>query len=326
VGWWQVDTDTLADSRFVISPFAETVAALACLQSGSGAHPGEYEWLARHLPQYRALLARDPITAALIRAAFRQTWIADFLTPAPAADTEVTFDLELTKVREMQAATAQADLAVALGGSVPDELQRSDLGARAADLLEWVWAETVAPDWPPRRRILEADIVARTRHLSLGGWAAAVDDMRPGVRWLGAGRLQINGHNHPPRDISGAQLLFVPVTPKRGWVAWDEPHRYALVYPCSGVLADQGRLAAPAALGRLLGPARAQILVLLQTPKSTTQLVALTGQSLGAVGRHLQVLLDAHLVVKRRAGRSVLYSCLPAAGALITAQDQTASE
>ncbi|PLW71685.1 transcriptional regulator, partial [Streptomyces sp. DJ] len=52
---------------------------------------------------------------------------------------------------------------------------------------------------------------------------------------------------------------------------------------------------------------RAAVLCLLGTPMSTTQLVALTGQGLGSVGRHLRVLLDAGLVRRRRAGRSVLY-------------------
>ena len=33
----------------------------------------------------------------------------------------------------------------------------------------------------------------------------------------------------------------------------------------------------------------------------------LTGQGLGSVGRHLKVLLDARLIQRRRAGRSVLY-------------------
>lgn len=41
---------------------------------------------------------------------------------------------------------------------------------------------------------------------------------------------------------------------------------------------------------------------------STTQLCAVTGQALGSVGRHLRVLLDAGLVRRGRAGRSVLYA------------------
>jgi DNA-binding transcriptional ArsR family regulator len=74
------------------------------------------------------------------------------------------------------------------------------------------------------------------------------------------------------------------------------------------------------AIEALIGPARAGVLVLLETPKSTTQLVALTGQGLGSVGRHLRVLLDARLVQRRRAGRSVLYYRTAAGDTLLAAQ------
>lgn len=76
----------------------------------------------------------------------------------------------------------------------------------------------------------------------------------------------------------------------------------------------------PASLGALLGSARAAVLVLLGSPMSTSQLVAVTGQRLGSVGRHLRVLLDARLVERRRAGRSVLYSRTPAGEVLVKAQ------
>jgi DNA-binding transcriptional ArsR family regulator len=209
---------------------------------------------------------------------------------------------------------------VALRGPLPARLRRSDLPERAAGLLEWVWTETVLPYWPRRRHIFEADIVARTGQLSQGGWAAALDDMRPGMHWLGENRLQINTHDHPPREVDGAQLMFVPVTPHQGWVSWDPGRRYAVVYPCSGMLAEPDRAAVPEALGRLLGPARAGVLILLDTPKSTSQLVALTGQGLGSVGRHLKVLLDAGLARRRRAGRSVLYYRTTAGEVLVKAQ------
>jgi hypothetical protein len=96
-------------------------------------------------------------------------------------------------------AKASEDLTVSLGGPLPTSLDRSDLPERAADLLEWVWQETVRPYWPRPRRIMEADVVARTRQLSQGGWAAALADMRPRMRWLGQGRLQINTYKYPPR-------------------------------------------------------------------------------------------------------------------------------
>lgn len=318
MGWWQVSADILARSRFVISPMAEATASLFTLHAATAAHPGERAWLDTHLPAYRQRVATDPVTARLVRAARGHRWTADFLT-VPPHDDEPVFADELARLRATPPDQARTDLTVSLRGPLPAELDRADLPGRAADLLEWVWTHTVLPHWPKRRRILEADVVARAGQLSRGGWAAALDDMRQGMRWLGEGRLQINTYDYPPREVTGARLLFVPVTPHRGWVAWDATQRFAIVYPCSGVLAEPGHDPAPEALARLLGQGRATVLALLETAKSTTQLVALTGQGLGSVGRHLKVLLDAGLVHRRRAGRSVLYYRTDAGTTLVRA-------
>ncbi|MFG2280522.1 ArsR/SmtB family transcription factor [Streptomyces asoensis] len=330
MGWWQVNADTLARSRFVLSPLAETFASLKLLHAGVGAHPGESDWLHDRLPDYRALLAADPVTALLVRAGLgrggsplasasgRGGWIADFLTPTPR-DGE-SFEEGVARVRAARPAQARAHLRTSLAGPLPAALERDDLPQRAAALLEYVWETGVRPHWERRRRVLEADVVARTAQVGRGGWAAALDSLRPGTRWLGESRFQVNLHEYPPREISGAELVFVPVTPKAGWVAWEGRERYAVVYPCAGALAEDHRgrtRAVPAALGALLGPGRATVLILLSSPLSTTQLVALTGQGLGTVGRHLRVLLDAGLVERRRAGRSVLYS-RTAAGEVVT--------
>ncbi|MFD5075681.1 ArsR family transcriptional regulator [Streptomyces sp. NPDC058371] len=323
MGWWQINADTLAGSRFVLSPLAETFACLKLLHAGVAAHPGERAWLDARLPAYRSRLADDPVTALLVRAGLGREWIADFLTPAPRGE---SFEEEVARVREASPVEARAHLTVSLRGPLPAALDRDDLPRRAADLLTHVWTDAVRPDWERRRRILEADVVSRTAQLSQGGWAAALDTLRPGTRWLGDNRLQVNLHEYPPREISGAQLFFVPITPQRhGWVSWEswqEPHRYALVYPCSGPLAGtgpRGPESVPESLGALLGPARAGVLVLLDSPMSTTQLVAVTRQGLGSVGRHLKVLLDAGLVRRRRAGRSVLYYRTPAGEVLVHA-------
>ncbi|AJZ87275.2 MULTISPECIES: ArsR family transcriptional regulator [Streptomyces] len=320
MGLWLVDADTLARSRFVRSALAETTAALVTLERASAAHPGERAWLDAHLPSYRARLADDPIAALLVRAALGRTWLADFLTQTPG-EGEPSLEEELARMRATPPAAARRDLAVSLGRSpLPAALCRDDLPGRLADLLEWVWTEAVRPSWPRRRRIIEADVVARTGQVSQGGWAATLDGLRPGMRWLGGSRLRINAHDHPPRAVHGAQLLLVPVTPTTGWVSWDAPHRYAVIYPCAGALTTPGPPPAPDSLARLLGPARASVLVLLDTPKSTTHLVALTGQTLGSVGRHLRVLREARLVRRRRAGRSVLYYRTTAGEVLVEAQ------
>ena len=341
MGWWQVSADTLAGSRFVPSPLAETTAALIVLHRDRAAHPGERAWLDTHRAKWRARLAADPVTTLLVETGVRPGWIADFFSappidPGPSRpalsrpgssrpedgdreDGQAGFAAELAWLRAAGRRLTRPGLAAALNAPLPGALDRPDLADLAADLLAWVWARTVRPSWPRRRRIIEADIVARTARLGQDGWAGALDRLRPGTRWLGEGRLQINALANPPRQISGARLMFVPVTPSCGWVSWDEPHRYALMYPCTGVLAGDAP-PVPDALSTLLGPARARVLVLLGTPLSTSQLTALTGQALGSVGRHLKVLLDARLVRRRRSGRSVLYDRTPAGDTLIHAQ------
>ncbi|MFE6026384.1 ArsR/SmtB family transcription factor [Streptomyces niveus] len=322
MGWWQVDADTLAGSRFVVSPLTEAVATLRALEDGRAAHPGERAWLDTHLPAYRARQADDPITALLVRSAFGRTWNADFITPTPTGQTltEQTFDDELSRIRETPPATVRADLLVSLGGPLPALLaDRDDLPQRAASVVEWVWAETVLPYWPRRRRLIEADVLARTAQLSRGGWASALGDMRRGMRWLGGNRLQIRPGTDLSQEIPGVRLMFVPVTPEQSWVSWDAD-RYAVVYPCAGALADEGaRPPVPGPLRTLLGPGRARVLALLGSPKTTTQLVALTDQGLGSVGRHLRVLLDAGLIARRRSGRSVLYFRTEAGEVLVRA-------
>ena len=321
MGWWLVSADTLAGSRFVPSPLAEATAALIVLHRDRAAHPGERAWLDSHRGAWRARLAADPATALLVGTGVRWGWIADFFTvpPVDPGPGRPGFGAELEQLRAARHPLTRAGLTAALNAPLPAALDGQDLPGLAADLLAWVWEHTVRPTWPRRRRIIEADIVARTARLGQDGWAGALDRLRPGTRWLGEGRLQINAHDNPPRQISGAQLMFVPVTPSCGWVSWHEPDRYALMYPCSGVLAGEAP-PVPDALGVLLGPARARILVLLGTPLSTTQLTTLTGQGLGSVGRHLRVLLDARLIRRRRAGRSVLYDRTPAGNTLVEAQ------
>jgi DNA-binding transcriptional ArsR family regulator len=319
VGWWQLDADTLVSSRFVLSPLAETTAGLMRLRWDSAEHPADREWLRAHRAAFRDLVAGDPLTGRLVEAVLRPHWIADFVAP-PASEVERAFEAEAAVIRSASPARAREDIAGGLGGRLPPALDRDDLGERMADLLTWIWRTCIEPDWARRRRILEADVLARTRQLSLGGWEAALDRMRGGMRWLGGGRLQINAHDYPPRDISGAQMLFVPVTLAHGWVSWDEPdpRRYSLTYRCSGFLAESGRVV-PGALGRLLGVGRARVLVELEQPKSVSQLVAITGLGLGSVGGHLRVLLEAGLVARRRVGRSVVYTRSGAGEAVVQA-------
>ena len=304
MGVWLIDADVLARSRFRVSPFTETVGVLLALLGGSTG-PGQLTDPARLRAAFRERLARDPVEAAFARSATAPFWIADFLC-TPPGDDERDFADEVGRLRRTPDEVVLADLATCRGGREPAGLRVPGLAGRIAGLLTWVWETAVAPDWPRRAHAFEADIVARTRSLSTGGWAAALGGMRPGMRWLGDGQLQINEYAYPPLDLRDATLLFIPSTTRNGWVGWNRPHRYSIVYPGTGLFAVPPPPAS-GALARLIGPGRATVLAALAAPMSTTQLVAVTGYRLGSVGNHLQVLLAAQLVRRRRAGRSVLY-------------------
>ena len=315
MGVFVVDADVLARARFGTSRLVETTAAMGVL-CRSDVLPWHRDWREAHLAAWRERLAADPVAAAVVAHAHGRSWIADFLTvPPPAPD--LSLDEELAHLEQLTDEQVRGDLAF-VREPLPPEASATGLAATVADLLRWVWDSTVRPEWPRRRRVLQADVVARTARLSTEGWSGVLRDLAPGVRWLGDGRLQVNEGRFPPRDIRGGDLLFFAAHSRGGSVQWRLPDRYALVYPVSGSAAA-AHAAVPGSLARLLGPTRARVLVQAHAPVRTSALTALTGLRLGSVGGHLRVLLDAGLLERRRAGPEVLYWCSEAGASLLAA-------
>lgn len=313
MGTWVLSADLLARSRFVVSPFAETVAALTLL---SDPHPPRAPWqrafLAQHREAYAAMLAEDPGRQALVARLWRPRrgstpgWMVDFIGLAPLGP-GASFADELAQLDSWDDERIRAEIRAVSRRPVPAVLDRPGLRELVADVLRWTWTATLASDWPRRHRVLEADIVSRTSRLAAAGWSAVLDTLGPRQRWVGEGQLQVNGYDVPTRDLAGAkELSFVPVHSHGSWVAWDLPDRFAIVYPVTGALA-QVDAASSDGLSRLIGANRARVLGLLDEPRSTTQLAAITGLPIGAVGNHLRILLEAGAVLRRRSGRDVLY-------------------
>jgi DNA-binding transcriptional ArsR family regulator len=309
MGVWLVSADVLAASRFVTSPLVETVNAVGVLASRNP-QPWERDWLVRHSQAFRDRIKTDPFSTAMARSVQSGSWLPVDLSVPPGPG-DVTFEQELARVRAVPAQTAKFDLAQSARGRLPDALDVPDPAGAFADLLQWTWDHTVRADWPRRKRKYEADIVSRTTVLSQRGWAAAIGGIAQDVRWLGGGQLQITVQDHPPLDLRQAELLFIPSSLQGGRVAWEYPARFAVVYPAAGMLATPAAPAAPEPLRRLLGPTRAEILLLISQPITTTQLVAVTGLALGTIGGHLRVLLDAGLAERHRSGAHVLYRTTP---------------
>jgi hypothetical protein len=309
MGAWLVSADVLAASRFVTSPLIETVNALGVL-AARNPQPWERDWLARHSQAFRDRIKTDPFAAALAQGMQSGQWLPVDLSVPPRPG-DVTFEQELARVRVVPPRVARFDLAQSAGGRLLGALDVSDPAGAVADLLQWTWDQAVRADWPSRKRKYEADIVSRTTVLSQRGWAAAVAGIAHDVRWLGGGQLQITVQDHAPLDLSHAELLFIPSSLRTGRVAWEYPARFAVVYPAAGMLTSTAGLAAPEPLRRLLGPTRAEILLLIGQPVTTTQLAAVTGLALGTIGDHLRILFDAGLAERQRSGAHVLYDRTP---------------
>jgi DNA-binding transcriptional ArsR family regulator len=315
VGEFIVDADVLARARFGTSQLTETLSGLMILRRPQ-VQPWHRDWRETHVAAFEQRLADDPVGAALLRHAFGPSWTADFFTVPPAAP-DLGLDEELEYLESLDDDRIRADLEFATG-PLPRELTAGGLARTAAELLRWTWRHTIRDEWPRRLRVLRADVVSRIARLGSGGWSAALDGIAPGVRWLDNGRLQVNAHPYPPRDIRGSDLMLLAAHSRGSWVSWHLPDRFAVVYPVTGIFAG-APAPLPEPLVRLLGRTRARILAGLATPRSTSALTAGTGLPLGSVGGHLRVLLDAGLLERRRSGREVLYWRSPAGQALVDA-------
>src|SRR3954466_12096902 len=129
MGIWLIDADVLAGSRFRISALAETVARLGVRGDLRPHRPGQLTRPAQQRAAFRARLAEDPVGHAFLKAAFRPTWLVDFLC-VPPDDDEQSFDDEMRHIRSASPAALRADLA-----SDDPTLNVTDLPDRIAAVL-----------------------------------------------------------------------------------------------------------------------------------------------------------------------------------------------
>lgn len=321
-----VGNQDLIRSRFALSPLWELTHALRLL-----ARPPDQSvlrpWLIRACDRYRALAREADV--GVILALLPPGWGADFLAPVPAAVSTTIGDL-LEQVRSTPVEQAHREVRAALQRQprVDPRIERILTGDQVAgyiaDVLTAAWQALLEPEWRTLRAILERDVVYRAGQLTSRGWAAALGDLHPELAWE-QGRIVLSRMAaEQDAALGGRGLLFVPsvfIWPGLA-LGLDPPWPPALIYPARGVAAlweQPGRARPDTALGRLLGPSRAAIVVALEEPASTTQLAATLGQSPGAVGDHLAVLRQAGLISRARAGRSVLYRRTPVGDALAAA-------
>src|SRR5579884_1380755 len=200
----ELGVEDLANTRFGVSPLAETVRSLRALVD-----PSQHTL---HLPWIRAVrsrlddadreLLRSLVGRSRIPADFRGSAsraLPDFLTPRPTRFVE-RFEDELAAVAATPPATVRRDLrATHAPDPLPGPLRsavRSDKRATVrllnaiCDALERYWRSSVEPSWAPMQLVLEADTTYRARQLAAGGARLLFADIHPNVRWQ-AGAVSI---------------------------------------------------------------------------------------------------------------------------------------
>ncbi|GII60082.1 transcriptional regulator [Sphaerisporangium krabiense] len=314
---WRFAADDLARLRFAFSPMWELVASLRVLHAPAR-HSVHLPWLRAVRPRLGALDLAELL--ALVPA---HGYMADFLTPPP--DTPLPdFAAELDRVRQ-----AVPEMAAEEAGRVdtPDRQAiarfRDDPVAgvrRVAGTLAAYWELALAEFWPRVYGLLEADVMWRSRRLATGGAHELFADLHPGVHWHGDRLTTTTGGCGHSGGLGGDGLLLVPSAFRWPDIAtMTEPYQAMLVYPARGIgtLWDDGPPPAPEALASLIGRTRAQLLLSLRDPASTTALARRMSLTPGAVSQHLSVLSGNGLVARRRLGREVLYRRTPTGDALV---------
>jgi DNA-binding transcriptional ArsR family regulator len=318
---FHLDSDELARTRFACSVLHETIASLRAV-----ADPAAY---AMHLSWFRETAPRLagmdlPLLRALVPA---EGYIPDFVMPPPDSPLP-DLDAELDRMEATPAGQVRDELEVAFPAGLPPVVRPlaedppTGLRALRAQLAAY-FAAALADRWPVVRGLLEADIAYRARRLAEGGAHALFADLHPAVRLRDGGRLELATRYHAPTALDGRGLLLMPSV-----FAWpsiyavtDPPWQPTLIYAARGVATaweptpDPG----PAALARVVGRTRAQLLHALDVPRTGRALAEALGVTPSAVSQHVAALRGAGLVGTYRDGRYVLCRRTELADQLIAA-------
>ncbi|WP_433248850.1 ArsR/SmtB family transcription factor [Actinomadura nitritigenes] len=309
----------LAETSFGMSPLFELVFSLRP-RVFPAKHPEHLPWVRETAAAYARL------DTALLDVLFApHGWIPDFLTPRPAGiGNEIADDLAV--LRETPPDAVRHDIAAAYRHVPVPPLLSGDPAAvldRICAAFEAYWDACVEPYWVRMRAVLEADLAHRARRLAFGGAAALFAELDDRISWTpGLVRLVVPSGLAPERavDVAGRGLVLVPGLFLRGAITMiDEQGPPLICYPARGrgAIWDHTAPEGPAALAALIGARRAELLVMLAAPASTTDLAARLGVTPGAVSHHLTALHAGGLLNRTRAGRSVLYMRSPLGDQLV---------
>lgn len=306
---WRLLPEDVARMRFAFSPLLELAYSLVALRA-----PDEH---ALHLPWVRPTrtLVADLDLSELFAIAPVHGFIADFISPTPV-EPQPDIATELEAVRRTEPERVVADLADVpdVPSSVARRIRADPAAAliRIADALEAYWDAALAEHWPRILRLLEADVLWRSRRLADGGFEALFADLHETVA-LDGNRLTAADPFDWSGPLGGTGLTLVPHA--MGWprvhkmTGRNDRYKPMIAYPVRGVatLWETTPPPPPDALAALIGRTRATILTTLAEPTTTTALARRLGLTAGAISQHLTVLRAAGLVSRTRTTGTVLY-------------------
>ena len=309
--------------RFGISPGHELAHAVRVLQRPA-AHPLQWGWLRT----VRDRLPREEF-ALLAAVVGDDGYLPDFLTTAPRWD--LTPEAEFDELRAAALDPMRVDLGKMVRRSTGarqralQEMQAQPERARAmiADAWSAVWDAALAPVWPQLERLLRADIAFRAQRIATAGIAGMAGDLHRQVTW-GDGAVRVSLRRHSEQvDCRGSGLVLVPSV-LSSWgcmVLTERPAQPTLFYPARGVTADWARDSAQveAALGALLGPARAGILLRAGVRRTTSEVAAEAEIAVSTASHHLTVLRESGLIASERDGQRMQHLRTPLGEAVVGA-------
>ena len=309
--------------RFGISPGHELAHAVRALRR-PGQHPLLWGWL-------RAVRDRLPDESFGVLATIigDDGYVPDFLTATPTWD--MTPETEAAALRSADLDPMHVDLGkMVLRSSGARRralrgMREQPARARAmiADAWRDVWDAALAPVWPQLERLLRADIAVRSRTIAASGISGMAGDLHPNVSW-GAGAVRVRLRRHSEHvDCRGSGLVLVPSV-MSSWgcmVLTEPPAQPTLFYPARGVTAGWARDTSDIAdaLGALLGPARAAILMDAGVARTTSQTAQDAGIAVSTASHHLTVLRDAGLIASERDGARMMHLRTPLGEAMVGA-------
>ena len=315
----ELSPEGLGGTRFGYSALAEVVGSVRVLQSPNPPWVMR-RWRARTLAR---LTRGDLELLASVVPAPPHHYAPDFFFAHSMTTPSAALEAQLAELRATPSTELVEDLRHAWAPREPARmwLRSGDVGERLADLIGRYWQSAIAPYWERMGAVIDADVERRCSRMAREGLARVINDLHETLS-ISDGEIRVL-KPYLDKCLADARPVLIPTvfTWPRLAVIHDQHGRFDLFYGVEGVgrVWDRpvsGGVSTP--LAELIGRGRADILLRLGRPKTTTELAAEAAVSPSTVSQHLSILRNARMVRADRQGRAVLYRRTALADTVVT--------